>query len=518
MVRRPVGDMTSRSEAAVDGGIARHEGSSYGNLPVALVISTVVGAWLGECVTATRLVVTTAVVVALLATSSRLVGDRRLRRIAVLLVVACSVCAFARSCVEWGAISRDLPREVYGAATIVSDPDPVGRAVRVVVEVDGVRYESWTYGRLARIVSRLEPGRTVMVDGEVQSTDAVRGRRLALRHVLGRLRIEGIDVETLGAGERGIDLAANRLRASMRSGASLLATPLDELFAGLVYGDDRAQPDDMVARFRESGLAHLTAVSGQNVVYVLTVFGVVLGGLRRWWRLVATIAVLGWFVVLTRAEPSVLRAATMASVTAVGFAVGGRHRTVDVLAVSMVLLVIIDPFLVWSVGWWLSIGGTVGLVVLSPVLTQWFTRRQGAPPGRVVGAVITTLAAQCGVSPVTIAVFGWPNALSIVVNLLAVPVAGIVMLVGIPVSIIAGLVPRAVGTLAMRPVGVMVWWVDRVAALGARLHPPTAVDVMATVATWFCVAAVVRSAVIDARPATRVPTLGHGRLPLPRSR
>ena len=518
MVRWAVGDMTGRSEAAVDGGIARHETPSYGNLSVALVLSVVVAAWLGEHLSALRTIVATAMVLLVRCLLHRLVVTQRMRVLAAVLVAVCSVCAFGRSRVEWQATGRDLPHNIDGVATIVSDPDPVGRAVRVVIDVDGVHYESWTYGRLARTISRLEPGRRVLVKGALQVVDGEHRRRLALRHVLGRVRIDSIDTEALGVRERGIDLAANRLRSSMRSGVSLLSFPLDELFAGLVYGDDRAQPDDMVARFRESGLAHLTAVSGQNVVYVLTVFGVLLGSLRRWWRLVATIAVLGWFVVLTRAEPSVLRAATMAAVAALGFAVGGRHRTVDVLAISMVLLVIVDPFLVWSVGWWLSVGGTTGLVVLAPLLVQAFTSRRGAPPGPVMGALITTLAAQCGVSPVMIAVFGWPNALSIAANLLAVPIAGVVMLVGIPVSIVSGLVPRALGSLAMRPVGVMVWWVDRVAALGARLHPPLVVDIAAVVATWACVAMAVWSAVVGARSSTRVPTLGHGRLPLPRSR
>jgi competence protein ComEC len=37
------------------------------------------------------------------------------------------------------------------------------------------------------------------------------------------------------------------------------------LFRGLVVGDDRAQSDAMIERFRASGLSHLTAVSGQNV-------------------------------------------------------------------------------------------------------------------------------------------------------------------------------------------------------------------------------------------------------------
>lgn len=482
------------------------------------VISTVAAAWVGERTTMTRLVVAGAAVLCAIAAAH----PRGAVRATLAVGAVCSVASFARSHVEWSTVSRALPAEVRGEAVIVGDPDPVGRATRVVFEVDGTRYESWLYGRLARKVARLESGRHVVVRGAVTRADGGRDKRLVLRHILGRLDVEDVDTESTGPGQSRADLAANRLRASMRRGAELLGAPFEDLFAGLVYGDDRTQPADMVERFRESGLAHLTAVSGQNVAFVLTVLGPVLGSLRRWWRLAATVSVLAWFVLLTRAEPSVLRAGTMAAVAAVGFAVGGRHRTVDVLAVSTVLLIVVDPFLVWSVGWWLSVGGTLGLVVVSPLLSAWcdvqWSRRGWDPPGVIVRALVTTLSAQCGVAPVVVAVFGWPNALSTACNLLAVPVAGVVMLTGIPASIVAGLLPSTLGGLAMWPVGVMVRWVDAVAVAGAHLHPPVAVDMVVTVVVWLGVMSAALAAAVGARSRRRVTTLGDGRVPLPRIR
>ena len=517
-----VGDVSGRGESAVDGGFTRHERSSYGMTLWAAVMSVITAVWMAEHVSTQRVIVTMTVVMVASVVAVSAAESSFARWVAGAGVFVCVLVGGARSVVEWSTVDRVTSHDYSGAATVVSDPDPVGRAVRVVLRIDGVRFESWVYGRTARIVSRLEPGRVIAVDGRVRGIDGPAGRRLALRHVLGRFEVDHIDVESLGVGERGIDLIANRLRRMMRDGAGGLDAPLDELFAGLVYGDDRAQPDEMIARFRASGLAHLTAVSGQNVVYVLSVFGVLITRLRRWWRLTATVAVLGWFVVLTRAEPSVLRAATMATVAAIGFAVGGRLRTSDVLAISMVVLVAVDPFLVWSVGWWLSIGGTLGLVVLNPRLTTWWSRVRGRTPGFVAGTVITTVSAQCGVLPVASVVFGWPNALSTVCNVLAVPVAGVVMLVGIPVSMVAGLLPASVGEACMWPVGLMVSWVDRVASLGSRFHPWAPVDAIVAVATAVFVGYVSLIAVhrptVGAPSTTGVPTLGDGRVPLPRSR
>jgi competence protein ComEC len=67
-------------------------------------------------------------------------------------------------------------------------------------------------------------------------------------------------------------------------------------------------------------------------------------------------------------------------------------------------------------------------------------------------------------------VFGRLPLVSIPANLLAAPVAGFVMLYGLPAGLVAGAVP-AVAPIVMFPCRVGVRWVDIVAVLGARLEP-----------------------------------------------
>ena len=85
------------------------------------------------------------------------------------------------------------------------------------------------------------------------------------------------------------------------------------LYAGFVLGDDRGQPVEITDDFRASGLSHLLVVSGQNVAFVLALVSPLLRRLRLGWRLVAGLALLLLFGVLTRWEPSVLRAEAMAA-------------------------------------------------------------------------------------------------------------------------------------------------------------------------------------------------------------
>jgi competence protein ComEC len=249
---------------------------------------------------------------------------------------------------------------------------------------------------------------------------------------------------------------------------------------GLVIGDDRAQPRDMITAFRASGLSHLTAVSGQNVAFVLTVFGSYINRARTWWRLGLTLFLLGWFVVMTRAEPSVLRASMMAAMTAIAFARGRDLSARKALLYSVCVLLAIDPLLILSIGFWMSSLATSGLIFVTPWLKkllhgpQWFTE-----------PLATTLGAQLGVMPVSLFIFSSAPAISLVTNLLAVPVAGFVMLVGMPIAFICGLLITMFGSavsplceVAMLPVQFGTRWVWWVAAVGERLSPQGIANVL----------------------------------------
>ena len=161
------------------------------------------------------------------------------------------------------------------------------------------------------------------------------------------------------AGLRGL---AERVRNLVAAGADPIEVDRQPLYLGLVIGDDRFQPDPQRARFRAAGLSHLLAVSGQNVAFVLTVArpGVTL--LPRRARLVATWGLLVLFATVTRFEPSVLRATATAGLAAWATVGGVPQSGVRLLGLATAALILVDPFLVPSVGFQLSGGASAGIV------------------------------------------------------------------------------------------------------------------------------------------------------------
>jgi competence protein ComEC len=441
-------------------------------LVVAAAACAVISVWIGSVAVAVLL--------------AAVIGVAARRATLALLVVVIGIAAVLRADAAWQALAPDELGRFSGWASVVAEARPFGNATRVLVEMDGERFELWVRGRAARgRVATWRGGDLVIVTGERVALDASRARRVAWEHVVGELELDWMgDVAAAG---RPLDRASNRVRRLVEGGAAHLPAADGALLRGLVIGDDRDQPPAMIERFRASGLSHLTAVSGQNVAFVLAAAGPLLRRARPLPRLVVTLALVGWFVALTRFEPSIVRAGAMAGLASVAFALGHDRAPVRLLAVAVTGLVLIDPLLVWSIGFWLSVGATAGVTTIGP----WLAPRLTAL-GWMAAPIAVTVGAQIGVALPSLLVFGRLPLVGTVANLVAVPVAGAVMMYGLPACVLAGAVP-AVAPVVVFPLRAGVRWIDTVAALGAALEPPEpwpaigwAGVLAALTVTWAC--------------------------------
>ena len=385
------------------------------------------------------------------------------RAVPALLLVLIAAAGLVRSDAAWHDLEPDRLGPFTGWATVVTDPQPFGGAARVILEIDGERHEAWVRGRVRRLrVESWQAGDVVAVAGERRPLDADRRSRVAWQHVVGTF-----EADWLGDARPGgrISTASNRVRSVIERGLASLPEERAALARGLMIGDDRDQSAAAIERMRASGLAHLSAVSGQNVALVIAAASPLLQRARPLARWAVTLALIAWFVVLTRAEPSVLRAGTMAAIGATAFALGRQREPLRLLAVAVVGLLLVDPLLAWSVGFWLSVGATAGVTGVGPPLAARLGRL-----GPLAMPVAVTVGAQVGVAIPSVVVFGRLPLVGIVANLLAVPVAGLVMLYGLPASLVAGVIPALAPPL-VAPIGWGVWWVDAIATVGAAAEP-----------------------------------------------
>ncbi len=388
-----------------------------------------------------------------------LVAVALLARRPVLLMVAVALAASALGARSWAGLHPPAVGPWAGVATLVGDPAEVAGALRVDVRIGGKRVEAWARGASARTLRDRLAGERVNLRGQLQAVPDDARQRLARRHIAARLTVAGASISSAG----GIpSRLANGLRRTLLRGADVLTPERRALFSGFVLGDDRDQRPEVTDDFRASGLSHLLVVSGSNVAFVLALLGPFLGRLRLGGRLAGGLAVLVLFGILTRWEPSVLRAVALAGLTLLSAGVGRPASSLRILSLAVTGLVLIDPLLVHSLGFLLSVGACTGIALFS---TRLAARLPGPRP--VATALGVTLAAQVGVMPILVPVFGGLPVAALPANLIGAPVAGPLMMWGMAGGLLAGWAGDTVASVVHLPTGLLIGWVAGVAHWGA---------------------------------------------------
>jgi competence protein ComEC len=394
-------------------------------------------------------------------------------------------------------------------ATLVDDPDAARFDTRALARVES--FDGRTAGRrrvlltasgdVAAHLRILSAGESVVLRGWCTELDRF-DLRWRWKHAVGE--VHATEIVGVGSARAPLDRAANGLRALVQSGSTQLA-PVDRaLLAGFLLGDTRGVPDELTEQFRAAGLTHLTAVSGETVAFVLALFAPLLrrAGLRG--RVVVALVVLVCFGTMTRWEPSVLRAITMAVVAMLAGALGRPTTGVRVLVLAAIGLLLVDPFLLHQVGFLLSCGASLGIALFARPITA---RLPGPLWMREVLGV--TAAAQVGVAPVLIPVFGSMPLVALPANLLAVPLAAPLTMWGLVAGVVGGLarpLSPAIPRVLELPTVALLHALISVADLAARV--PVAIDGRAAwglIALGCLLAAIRRARRLRADEVARVP-------------
>ena len=153
----------------------------------------------------------------------------------------------------------------------------------------------------------------------------------------------------------------------------------------------------------------------------------------------------------------------MAGVASTASLMGRATSGLRIVSVAVAGLICLDPLLVHSFGFQLSVAATFGLLVLARPIAR---RLPG--PRWIAESLGVVLAAQAGTVPLLVLAGEAVSVSSIPANLLAVPVAGWVMVWGLTGGLVAGVVGGVVATGLHLPTKAMLAWVDGVAGCAAR--------------------------------------------------
>ena len=369
-----------------------------------------------------------------------------------------------------GALDRTgltVPSQIAARATLLEHPRTRTFGTRVAaVRVRGERVVVKAPARVRWPAAAAHPGAIVIVEGRLAQLgphDEAERRRGA--HAI--LRPDAI--RATGDRRGGLLGALDSVRArTERALTEGVPPPQGALARGMVLGQDGALTDDVREDFRATGLAHLVAASGANVVLLATLvlaFGAAIGiGLsgRLWLALVLVAA----YVPLAGAGPSIQRAGVMGAAGLVAALAGRPSSRWYALLLAAALTLAWSPHAAADPGWQLSFAAVLSLLALVPALRT----RLGAAglPRGLAEVLAVTIAATLGTAPLIALHFERLSLVSPAANVLAVPAVAPVMWLGTMAGALAQAAPalaEPVAALAALPLGYLTWLADSAAAL-----------------------------------------------------
>ncbi len=211
--------------------------------------------------------------------------------------------------------------------------------------------------------------------------------------------------------------------------------PKDEmgLIIGMMIGETKDISEDVLENFKTTGITHLIAVSGSNVVYVVVLVQFLF---KKFFGKRATYFISIFFLILfmliSGASASVCRATLMIILSICADIFFLKSDTFSNILTSAFVLILLNPLVIYDVGFILSFGGTLGIVLLSKDFTRLFKRL-----GKLSETLSVTCSAQLILAPIMMYYFNTFSILSIVTNIIVVPISGSITILGFVVFIIS---------------------------------------------------------------------------------
>lgn len=212
--------------------------------------------------------------------------------------------------------------------------------------------------------------------------------------------------------------------------------PLKEasVLEAMLLGDKQNLDTSVKETYRKSGISHILAISGLHISIISALLWLILDTLKLNKRVSSTIilTVLIVYCIFTGNSVSTTRAVIMIGIVLFGNIIYYQSDIYTSIATAAFVLLIYQPLYLYDVGFQLSFGAVISIIVLSPVLERIYFI-----PKTIRSYLISTLAASLGTYPIIAYHFNTISVIGVAVNLLVLPLASILVCFGIISTVVS---------------------------------------------------------------------------------
>lgn len=283
----------------------------------------------------------------------------------------------------------------------------------------------------------LEYGDLIEIKGEYSAPEVARNYKgfdysqyLKTLNIYGTIKVE--ESEIINKNQLSpILISINNIKEKMIDNANRnMPKRTANLLLGILIGERDNIQEDIIESFRTANLSHILAVSGAHTSYIILGITYLISKSKTPKRIgyIITIINLLIFIIITGASYSVVRACIMAIVVIGAKICYRKENFFTSICISLIIILIQNPFAINDIGLKLSFMGTTGIVIFNKSITNFFIKLKIKQ--KIAEVLSVTFSAQLMIMPITILNFNTISLTFFISNILASPLLGIIIIFG----------------------------------------------------------------------------------------
>lgn len=289
-------------------------------------------------------------------------------------------------------------------------------------------------------------------------------------------RIGYAQLQKISVDNSWVNKFTRRFSAGMQSA---LPEPNASFGLGLLIGQRNILPKELTNQLIVVGLVHIVAVSGYNLTILVRAANKLRLG-SKYQKLILSLALIGFFLLMTGFSASIIRAAVVSGLGLWAWFYGRKIRPIVLITLAATVTGLANPFYVWGdLGWYLSFLAFFGILIIAPQISARLFRKE---PKLIGGLVIETISAEIMTLPLIMLTFSQLSVVALIANALVVPLVPLAMLLSAIAAFAGMLIPAVAGWLAWPANLLLTFMLDIIRMMAAipsaLLHQSIGLDVM----------------------------------------
>ncbi len=239
--------------------------------------------------------------------------------------------------------------------------------------------------------------------------------------------IETRNIEYMGRENSILLNLRNNFQIRVKDSFNHLNLRNSELLESMIVGNNIINEEDK-DRFRDLGLAHILAISGLHISIITGFVILFLSFLKIDRKLVNMISIflIILYIYIVGYPPSILRAGISLIIYLISINIKKYSDSINNIFFLSFILSIYNPYIIYNLGFQLSIIASISIITIPRYIKRIYYLRKSA----ILDTIIINLSVQIGLLPIQIYYFNYINLISIIGNLLIIPIISLALPLG----------------------------------------------------------------------------------------